>query len=93
MRTRFMSHVVAAVLLGIVLGVVTARSRSTDRAKGREAYLAEQARHFDKNVAKPRSVFTCVAGVGFSGFVFGVYELLALGIYGVIRPRENAGAA
>ena len=93
MRTRFMAHVVAAVVLGIVLGVVTATSRSADRAKGREAYLVEQAKHFDKNVAKSRGVFTCVAGVAFSGFLFGVYELLALGIYGAIRPKGDAGAA
>jgi len=55
---------------------------------GKEAFLARQAADFDKHYAASRpSAHLSTVGFWMGLTILGVYELLTLGIYAVIRSR------
>ena len=91
MRTRTAARVMAAVLLVLAGSVGGYLAESRRSSLGKEAFLASQTKRFESTYSLgPESYFVggAVAVVGF----IGVYELLACGIYAVIRPREDRAA-
>jgi hypothetical protein len=81
LEARRSGRVFAAVLLGLVVGGVSLLSLSSDRTKGRVAYLEREAYRFDTFVSKPHSIPAAViAGVLTTGMAVGAYELLAWGM-------------
>ena len=94
LRTRFVAHVVAAVLLGVSFWVLSSWHVSRLRAKGRQTYLADQAAYFDTRVVNHRwRITSCAGAVVYIGASAGLYELVALGIYAGIKPKDGGRAA
>ena len=60
---------------------------------GKVAYETAQAQRFDKFYAKPRDPTAPVpllSALVMAGLFLGAYELLAFGIYQVIKPKPGA---
>ena len=94
MRTRFTAHVLSALILGSALSLFGWWYDARMFAQGKQAYLAEKSALFDRRVTDQGTrVVSCVVGVTLVGGGFAVYELLAMAIFAVIKPRSGQGAA
>lgn len=94
MNARTKARILAAVVFAVLLGLVARQFERNSGAMGKEAYVASQAARFDKFYAKLHPISHHLAvGALIAGVALGAYELLALGIYAVIKPRRESGAA
>ena len=93
MSARPLSRLLAAGILGIAFGIFSVWHVSTLRAKGRQAYVVDQAEYFEKRVATEHSNLFgfAVAGAYIVAWV-GIYELLAFAIHAAIKPRGEKDA-
>jgi hypothetical protein len=83
-------------MLGGVLGFGLHHQTETQRLAGREAFMAEKARRWDKGYAHPPNPLAeTVVGVAAAASVAGAYELIAAGLYRIFkRPAQmKQGAA
>jgi len=80
------SRTIVLIILGTILGVGFHFQTERRRQAGRDTFLAEQEKRWDRYYTSehhlPLQIIPCVFGVG---LVAGVYELLAAGIYPLIR--------
>jgi hypothetical protein len=89
MKYLIVSRILSASILSIVLAMYLHYSAVHSRAAGKDVYLARQAKMYDALYVHPPVVpygkmFLSMAAL------LGPYELLAFGIYAVIRPRTAA---
>ena len=94
MNHRPLARVLAVVVLGIALAVGARSVQTGTRARGKEAFVAAQARRFDQVIAG-QSTFPgiCMMSIVSVGVAIGVYEALAGAIRLAIRPRAERRAA
>lgn len=91
--SRRVGRLAAMVLLGAALGLGLHYEHAGQRAAGSEAFLRAQASRFERLYSKPDSlVVSFIGGVLLAGIAAGAYELIAWGVYLVIRPRRKSGA-
>jgi hypothetical protein len=89
-NARSRARVWSAIILGVVLGLDLHYRGASRHEMGKPAFLDSQDRYFDRMYAKPSSVVMgIVAGMVLAGTVFGGYELLALGIYSIIKRKSD----
>ena len=88
MKESKMSRVVAAVFLGVLFGLYRHFQQTRLLAHGRDAYLADQGKFFDKVSQYHSSVTMLIAGVIIAAVVFGLYEAIAAAFGKFIRPVE-----
>jgi hypothetical protein len=90
MNTKLISRVIAVVVMGTMMAFWMHLREEAHRRIGREAFMAQQGAFWDRAYSHPHhlliGVVVCIAG---AFLVWGVYELLAGGIYRVIRRRET----
>ena len=94
MNPHLLSRIIAVLLIGIVLGVTVYHQHDKERVKaqqlGREAYLAKEARQFDRLSTDPGPVTQwAAASVVASTCLFGVYELAAFGILKILNKAAG----
>lgn len=86
MKTRIISRIVSALVLGILFGLSIHFDDLKWQQKGREEFLKEQASRFDRLFFKPKPIAPWLfVGVSTAVFVFGVYELIAFGISKTVK--------
>jgi len=93
MRARILARLSATVLVGLIWAMIWWRVALVRHAHGKEAFLAAEARRFDKFYAHPLADFArpefvvkeVVTTIIAMGTLIVVYESLAFGIYKIIR--------
>jgi len=88
MRQSNASRVVAAIFLGVLFGLYRHFQQTRLLAQGRDAYLVDQGKFFDKVAQYHSSVTMLIAGVVIAAIVFGLYEAIAAVFGKFIRPVE-----
>jgi hypothetical protein len=93
MTKRRIAKVLVVVLLGVVLEFGYRRYHEEWRTKGKQAFLVMQSDRFDKAFVKPRwAVPGYLVGIGFSGLVFGIYEVTAWAVGRAMGSRRDGAA-
>lgn len=99
MNRKIFARVIVALLLGIATGYGVGKSLAKDAAEGRaltlETYIADFEHHKEElsKSAMPMGV-AIVSGIVMIVVVFGVYEVLVLGVDKLLEAvdrRRNAG--
>jgi hypothetical protein len=88
MEPRTLSRFISAAFFAIIAGVSSHRFTQTQNEMGKEAFLAKQELRFDRFYAQPAGKAEYWAVVFTVGLV-GAYELLALGIYQLVKPKQD----
>src|SRR3954463_4778017 len=95
MHPRTIAKLTSVVLLALAFTCVWEWEASRRHAGGKEAFLTAQSQRFDKFYANPRAMpigSLLRAAVFASGSSIAAYEVLAFGIYKIIRlmrPSED----
>ena len=92
MITRIASRISAAVILGMALHVFDNYTNIKFNEMGKSAFLTSQSDRFDKFYANPPSPLApgrLFSGLLLAGAFLGAYEVLAFGIYTVIKPKAG----
>ena len=93
-HSRRTGRLVAAVCIGIALGIGAHFTEARKRTDGKEVFLEAQAHRFDRFISKPHDLVPEVlGGVVFVAGAVGAYELIAWAFYLVIKPAKKQGAA
>ena len=88
MRQSKAARIFAALFLGVLFGTYKHFQQVRWLTQGRDSYLVDQGRFFDK-VAQYHSALTMlIAGVILAAIVFGLYEGIAFVFSKLIRPVE-----
>jgi hypothetical protein len=94
MKPPLKSKIVAALLLGIVAALASYQLENSRHVMGKAAFLASQTERFDKYYVTLHPGWHYVAaGILLTGLVLATYELLALGIQFVLKPKGDPRAA
>ena len=94
MRTRFMAHVMAAVVISLLWWAGGSLYESALKEVGKQAFLARQAERFERMALRGGwSVTGCASAFGFVGVGLATYEIVAMAIFAAIRSKEDSGAA
>lgn len=88
MRQSKMSRVMAALFLGVLFGLYKHFQQTRWLAQGRDTYLANEGKFFDKIAHYHSSVTMLLAGIILAAVVFGLYEAAAAMFGKFIRPVE-----
>jgi hypothetical protein len=94
MSPRITSRISAAIVMGLALSFAVHHMEVKRGEMGKSAFETSQSERFDKFYAKPRNPTAPVslfAALLVAGLNFGVYELLAFGIYTVVKPKPSPG--
>lgn len=83
-----MPRVIAACFLGLLFGAYRHFKQMKELAAGREGFLADQSRYFDRIAQTHSAGFMLIAGVILAAVAVGLYEGLSYGFAQVIRPVE-----
>lgn len=79
----------ATLFVGVMAGLYLHFRQMRWLGRGRDAYLAAQARWFD-NVSNYHSTVTMIlAGIILAVLAFGIYEIVAAGFTRLIPPSES----
>jgi hypothetical protein len=78
--------VLAVLFLGVLRGVYTHFDQMRWLGRGREAFLADQGRHFDRIAGYHSAPAMLVAGIILVAVAAGLYELIAAGITSILPP-------
>jgi hypothetical protein len=96
MKRDLISKFMSATLLGALFGWYIHHDYVTWKLRGRDAFIAYQARRFDSSMAAPGPVLGIVIGMAL--FAIGswvVYEVIALclaaAVKGIVRDRSHSG--
>ena len=96
MITRITSRILAAFVLGIALCIVSHHMDVNRSEMGRSSFLTWQSERFDKFYANPHGPLApgpLFSGLLLVGAFLGAYELLAFGIYIIIKPKASSEGA
>jgi hypothetical protein len=94
MKRDLISKIMSASLLGALFGWFVHHDYVTWKLRGRDAFIAYQARRFDSSMASPGPVLGIVIGMAL--FAIGswvVYEVIALGLAAAMKgigPRSHS---
>jgi hypothetical protein len=88
MRQSKAARIFAALFLGVLFGTYKHFQQLRWLAQGRDSYLVDQGRFFDKVAQYHSALTTLIAGVFLAAIVFGLYEGIAFVFSKLIRPVE-----
>jgi hypothetical protein len=89
MTARAKSRVLSAAVLGIVIFVTMIAQHNSRYSNGKAAYLAAAAHKFDALYAKPEVLGAVVGGMFVAATFVGAYEVVALGIYMIMKRSKK----
>jgi hypothetical protein len=95
MKSERTARLMAVVLIGISFGLHVHHDHAKWRQLGREAFLASEASRFDRVMLTPHPpIVAIIASCTTALFSFGVFELLAAGLWKVFGMKTlDAGSA
>lgn len=90
MQSNQNARLTAAATIG-VLGALYFRTSDERYAQmGRDAFIAAQSARFERIILHPPSIAaTVIAGLGMAAVLFGLYEVVALGLSKIMRQRDT----
>ena len=88
MRERKTARIIATIFLGVLFGAFRHFQQVRELAGGRDQFLADQSRYFDRITQTHSAGFMLIAGVILACIAVGLYEGLAFGFSKFIRPVE-----
>jgi hypothetical protein len=88
MRQSKTPRVIAAIFLGLIFGAYRHFQQVRALSSGRDAFLADQSRYFDRMAQMHSTGFMLIAGVILACVAVGLYEGLAFGFAKLIPPVE-----
>ena len=95
-NSKIISRIIAALIMAILAAVVVHIMDSHNYSLSREAYLANQAKDFDDEVAHPTPIYAYLSlGLIASCLYFGLYEIISLiigKIFERLKPSDDANA-
>jgi len=86
MKRTGAARVLATIFIGVVFGVYTHFRQLRMLAPGRDAYLVERGRYFDKIAGYHSAATMLIAGIILVAVGVGLYELIAAGIASILPP-------
>ena len=90
MSAKFLSRLVVVVVFGVLLGLGRHQIAERYYLKGREAFIAEHARNWDRFYAHPHHIVTgIIVNIVLAAVVVGVYELLVCGLSRLFRGTRT----
>ena len=94
MNPRHLSRIISALVLGVLLGVIMYFDFAKYQKMSREDFLVMQGERYEKTFSRPQplALLVVVAAI-MAGIGFGFYELLASGIYHLLRLRYQKATA
>jgi hypothetical protein len=92
MTVRTKARVYAVAAVGVLLGLGDIALHSIRHAMGKDAYLASQARLFDRMYSTVHQGRSLVFGVVTAGLFLGLYELIAAGLLAMLQSRRDRNA-
>jgi hypothetical protein len=88
MNHRTIGRIIAAMIIGIIVAVWFHYDHVSRGRLGREKFLAQQDSRFTRFYERPKPfAFELLTLVFATGAVFSGYELLALGLSEILKPR------
>jgi hypothetical protein len=92
MNRHLASRIITIVLFGVLFGSYIHRDYANWNLRGREAFLAHESQRFDRFIAKPHPrVFTVIGATITVAGIFGIYELIALGLSAALKAMDSGG--
>ncbi|HKO19900.1 MAG TPA: hypothetical protein VJU82_13535 [Acidobacteriaceae bacterium] len=88
MRQSKTPRVVAAIFLGLLFGAYRHFQQVRQLSSGRDQFLADQSRYFDRITQTHSASFMLIAGVLLACIAVGLYEGLAFGFSKLIPPVQ-----
>jgi hypothetical protein len=85
MRQSNMPRVLAAIFLGLIFGAYRHFQQVRELSSGRDGYLADQSRYFDRITQMHSTAFMLIAGVILACVAVALYEGLVFG-FGKLIP-------
>ena len=73
-------RVIAAVLIGILIGIYRYHDYATWNGRGRDAFISHQLQRFDRYMLHPHFVSALITTVMAYGLFLGLYELIVAGV-------------
>ena len=80
------SRVLAAIFLGVMLGLYIHFRQMRNLGLGRDVFLARQSQYFDQITRVHSTGFMLIAGILLACIAAGLYELIAAAITRVLPP-------
>jgi hypothetical protein len=92
--TNSNQKIIAAAIIGVLLGLRFHSTWERQRLLGRDAYLIQQGKHFDNFLATPHNPIATTFGALVSiAVLIGAYELISLGLNKFFKPTPSASPA
>jgi hypothetical protein len=96
MKNQVKSRIISAALLAVIFAFFIHLDALRRGRLGREVFLERQGERYDRHYAHPDSFISEIpVGIVFVGGLYGVYELLALGVFKVLKamsPDKSGGS-
>jgi len=88
---NFLARVLAILLLGVVFASYIQHDQQKWRRLGRDAYVAHEMERYDR-LTKPGipAAATAIGAVIVAALVFGLYELVVLGLTAILKSAAPA---
>jgi hypothetical protein len=96
MNRQVTSRISAALVLGLALSFAIHQMKLRNSEMGKANYEASQAQRFEHyyvNPSEPVAPAPLFASLMVAGSFIGAYELLAFGIYAIIKSKPGADGA
>lgn len=91
MNRNFLARALAILLLGIVFASYINHDRQKWRRLGRDAYAAHEMERFDRLMTPTvPAAATAIGAIIVAAFVFGLYELVVLGLSAILKSSAPA---
>jgi hypothetical protein len=90
MRSSGTGRVLATLFLGVMFGIYRHYQQMRQLGGGRDAFLAQQSRYFDRITQLHSLGFMLIAGVIIAAIAVGLYELIAAGFTKMAGPSTAA---
>jgi hypothetical protein len=92
--TNSNQKIISAAIIGVLLGFRFHSIWERQRLLGRDAYLIERGKHFDKFLAAPHNPVAAIFGaMVIIAVVIAAYELISLGLNKLFKPIPSASPA
>lgn len=82
------SRVMAAIFMGLMLGLFIHFRQMRELSLGREGFLAERSHYFDQITKVHSTVYMLAAGIILASIAIGLYELVAAVITRLVPPSD-----
>src|SRR5262249_6249782 len=87
-KPRTKARLFSALILGVVISLSMHVEHVRWHARGRDAFLASQGHRFDIVYARSGIIGEVFGGTCVAGATVGAYELITLGILGIVKRKD-----